>query len=621
MNIRERFIEILGKYWWVLLIIVGIGYFFTDIPIFKYIIFVVAIPFALMIFLPFIIQLLIQLFSPAFVLVSSLIEHFREAESMPFGKKYIFIPMALVSAISFSTAQMILSIWVLIFSLVAWGSVIGFFWTFLLTFLFGLAPIVILITPFLVWYKGGFTLFLGTGIFFLMTLFWFGFSKLAFSEDYSSTPEDFLGYSPQIFLLGALSFQVLALPFYQFKIVGVGNVVSDLGGAIFLFLALISVFKWRSLKKKLSKEEKEYLYRPSVWVYILGFFFTNILYVVFQKFEAPTVVISWLNLFFLVALIERFFGFFRRKSKDQEIKQEYELDYEEEITSSEIIPITSANDIQQEISIWETRISEKEREVSDLSIQVQDIKIALNIFLDEYNSRVGLLYVKLDKIKLKIKEYQLRIKLAQDKKVSQEDLETIEEEVNETFSQERHKIDDLENEIFESSEEYSKHLEEEKTCPLDDESRQECKALYRKLARKFHPDMAKDSDQRKEFHKIFVAINEAYKNGDLEILKKYMEQAEQEEKIDRETPEDKLNRLKEEYKVILGVLARLRAEIEDLKEDETYKLKERVDQAKKEGRDLLQQLANEIKEEIAENQIKLDKLVAQYKEIAGGIID
>ena len=195
MKVRERFIEILGKYWWVLLIIVGIGYFFTDIPIFKYIIYVIAIPFALMIFLPFI----IQLFSPAFVLVSSLVEHFRETKAMSFGKKYIFVPMALVSTISFSTAQMILSIWIFILSFVIWTFVIGFFWTFLLTFLFGLAPLTLLTAPFLVWYKEGFSAFVAIGIFFAMTLFWYGFSKMAFSEDYSSTPEDFLGYSPQIF--------------------------------------------------------------------------------------------------------------------------------------------------------------------------------------------------------------------------------------------------------------------------------------------------------------------------------------------------------------------------------------------------------------------------------------
>jgi hypothetical protein len=308
---RESLIKLLGEFWWVLLLVFGVGYFFADIPIFKYVVYVIAVAIALIIFLPFI----IQLFSPSFVLGSSLIEHLRETEDMPFGKKYIFVPMALVSAMSFLTAQIILSTWVFILSFVVWASVIGFFWTFLLTLLFGLAPVAIITAPFLVWYKEGFDIFLGTVIFFLMTLFWFGFSKLAFYEDYLSTPEDFLGYSPQIFLLGALSFQIIALPFYKFKLFVVGDIISDLGGGTFMLLALISAFKWRSLKKKLSKEEKEKLYRPSVWAYILGFFFTNILYAAFREMEAPTAVIFWLNAFFLVALMGRFFGLFCHKPK------------------------------------------------------------------------------------------------------------------------------------------------------------------------------------------------------------------------------------------------------------------------------------------------------------------
>ena len=122
------------------------------------------------------------------------------------------------------------------------------------------------------------------------------------------------------------------------------------------------------------------------------------------------------------------------------------------ISGSEIVSTISA--VQKEISTWEARVLEKEEEISELSIQIQDIKIAINVFLGEYNSRVGLLYVKLDKLKLKIKEYRLRSSLAQGKKVSNEDLKVIEDEVDEKFSHERHKVDDLEGEAFESSEEY-----------------------------------------------------------------------------------------------------------------------------------------------------------------------
>lgn len=292
----------------------------------------------------------------------------------------------------------------------------------------------------------------------------------------------------------------------------------------------------------------------------------------------------------------------------------YENDCVKETSGFEIVP--SINNIQEEISVWETRLSEKENEASDLSIQVQDINNMMNLFLGEYYLRVGILYVKLDKLKLRIKEYERRIDVAQGRKLTSRDLESVETEVDETFSEERHKLDDLESEASGSAQEYQQHLqEEEKKQPFDHEFQQELKKLYRRLALKFHPDKAKDDKQRKKFNKIFAAVAEAYKNGDLETLKKYMKQAEREEKITKETLEEKLARLKEEYESILAIIAKLRAELEDLKANETYKLMEKVDQAKKESRDLLQELAADIKEEIAEKQAKLDTLVAKYKKI------
>jgi len=95
--------------------------------------------------------------------------------------------------------------------------------------------------------------------------------------------------------------------------------------------------------------------------------------------------------------------------------------------------VSGLNNIQKEISIWETRMSEKEKKVSDLSIQIQNLKIALNLFLGEYNSKVGVLYISLDKIKLRIKEYQSRINLAKGKKLSPDDLNNIEKKVRENF--------------------------------------------------------------------------------------------------------------------------------------------------------------------------------------------
>lgn len=282
--------------------------------------------------------------------------------------------------------------------------------------------------------------------------------------------------------------------------------------------------------------------------------------------------------------------------------------------------ISSLNNIQKEISIWGERLTEKEKEVSNLSIQIQNLKIALNLFLGEYNSKVGVLYVSLDKIKLRIKEYQNRINLTKDKKLSPDDLNNIEEEVKKSFYQERSKVENLESETSDSSEEYDKNLQKEKKKYSDHEFLEVLKKLYRKLALRFHPDRAKNEKQRKEFEKIFPEINKAYQNGDLDALKKYMKQAEREEQIAKETPEEKLARLKKDYKVILGIILKLNRELEDLKASETYKLKKKIDQTKEKGRDLIQELTTTIKLEISDNQKILDKLVAQYKEIIDGII-
>lgn len=282
--------------------------------------------------------------------------------------------------------------------------------------------------------------------------------------------------------------------------------------------------------------------------------------------------------------------------------------------------VSGLNNIQKEIFIWETRLSEKEKKVSDLSIQTQNLKIALNLFLSEYNSKIGVLYVSLDKIKLRIKEYQSRINLAKGKKLSPDDLNNIEKEVRGNFFQERSKIDNLESETSDSSEEYDKNLEKEKEKYLDRKSLEKLKKLYRKLALRFHPDRAKNVKQRKEFEKIFPEINEAYQNGDLDTLKKYMKQAEREEQIAKEAPEEKLARLRKDYEIILVIILKIQRELEDLKTSETYKLKKKIDQAKEKGRDLIQELATTINLKISENQKILDKLISQYKEIIDEII-
>ncbi|HXG07902.1 MAG TPA: hypothetical protein VNI77_11325 [Nitrososphaera sp.] len=319
LPMKDRLINFAGKYWWLFVAAAIVGFFFTDIPIFTYIIYAIAVFVGLLILGP----ILLQLLAPSYILITSLVDHFKTAEEISFGKKYFFIPSSLLSATAFLLAHIILTLQVGVSAFVIWVDAIGFFWTFL-GFFFGLAPLGIIIAPFLVWYQDGFASFLAVVVFFLMAAFWFAFSKMAFAEDYSSTQEDYLGYSPHIFLLGALSLQVIAVMFYHYDLATVGEVLSDVVGGVLLLLALIAAFKWRNLKKHLSPEALNSLYRPSGWIYLLGFFFTNILYSTFNRYEAPTAVLFWLNLFFIVGIVNRVINYFRHKRTPQEVTYEIE---------------------------------------------------------------------------------------------------------------------------------------------------------------------------------------------------------------------------------------------------------------------------------------------------------
>ncbi len=249
-----------------------------------------------------------------------------------------------------------------------------------------------------------------------------------------------------------------------------------------------------------------------------------------------------------------------------------------------------------------------------LSNEIEDLKIEMGLFLGEYNSKVGDLYVELDRVKLQILEYELRKKIAESAELD-ESGKDIEEEVSEAFANEREKIEQMENEASESSKKREENIEREKhRSGLDENIAGEIKKIYRELASKFHPGRAKDEESKLKNQEVMKKINVAYEEGDLETLKKYRRQADEEEKVERETPEENFERLKSEYKDVLKLVEKLQPELQNLKESDTYKLKERVKEAKELGKDVLAELVEKLKGEIEENQAILQGRIAEYEE-------
>ena len=75
----------------------------------------------------------------------------------------------------------------------------------------------------------------------------------------------------------------------------------------------------------------------------------------------------------------------------------------------------------------------------------------------------------------------------------------------------------------------------------------------------------------------------------------------------------KLERLKTDYDTMLNILDNLKRELSQLTESKTYHLRDSVEQAKQEGRDLLEELAKDVKQEISKSRTVLDELIDEYK--------
>jgi len=239
----------------------------------------------------------------------------------------------------------------------------------------------------------------------------------------------------------------------------------------------------------------------------------------------------------------------------------------------------------------EKAISEKEKKLNTLIEEIEQLKIDLTIVKQEYDVKVGRLYLKLDEVDLEILKFK-KIEDLINKGFSFEEAQKI---VEETLKKRREQIE----------EEYKKLDEEEKDIEsrkyISEEEKEELKKLYFKLAHKFHPDKANGSEE------MMKKINKAYAEGDIETLCA-INRSETGADIEVKTIEALKNKLAGLEKSI----KKISQEFEQLKRSEWYILKENIEKAKKQKRDILSELAEKLLTDIAKKENQLDKLKKKY---------
>ena len=235
---------------------------------------------------------------------------------------------------------------------------------------------------------------------------------------------------------------------------------------------------------------------------------------------------------------------------------------------------------QAELRRLETRLGQRE-------LDLETLRAELHVFEARYLREVGSLYWKLDEIEAQIAE---KLAIMHPEKV----------EVQKRAAEARARAQETAEAVGKARKE--KHETEFK--PSD-----ELKKLYRKLAKRIHPDLANDEKERERRHEMMAAANRAYEDGDIDRLQKILSEWETSpESVIGEDLASQLERVNRKIEIIRARLDAIRIEIVEHSQSDLYKLKSKVEKADAVGKDILSEMAARVRDDIKAARKRLDQI-------------
>ena len=243
--------------------------------------------------------------------------------------------------------------------------------------------------------------------------------------------------------------------------------------------------------------------------------------------------------------------------------------------------IKSRSPIAEEIEKKRKELADLENELAEAELAHATLENELSYFQRRYNARVGALLAELDELNAQIAE-AIAVLSPHDDDI-QDEAEDAREQADKTF-----------NEAHTFSEDEKIEQKLEKFAPSE-----EIKKLFRDIAKKIHPDLAKDDADRERRNQYMKQVNEAYHDGNIERLIEIMKEWEDSSKSELESKFDvELERLNHLITKIRRLIQEIKDKIKTLEGSEIGQLKIRADLAEENGKDLLAQIALEIQAQI-----------------------
>ena len=138
------------------------------------------------------------------------------------------------------------------------------------------------------------------------------------------------------------------------------------------------------------------------------------------------------------------------------------------------------------------------------------------------------------------------------------------------------------------------------------------KQLYRDIAKQIHPDLATDPDERQRREALMAEVNRAYSAGDAERLRQlFQDWQASPESVQGDDAAAELQRTLRKITQSHNRLESIEKQIRDLEETDLFSLLQKQQQVEKLGRNLLNEMANQLEQQIQKAQIRLKELKDQ----------
>jgi len=145
--------------------------------------------------------------------------------------------------------------------------------------------------------------------------------------------------------------------------------------------------------------------------------------------------------------------------------------------------------------------------------------------------------------------------------------------------------------------------------PIEDENtRAEVKALYRKLAKRFHPDLTIDPAEKDWREGVMTEVNQAYAASDLAALRALDKRPDRSVELAPKTRDQILTEIAAEIKRLDRLIPQIEGELRMVIQSASLQLKLEATMARRQGRDLLGEMASELRVEIARFEAELASL-------------